>query len=768
MRVTDSQSHLNEGDSHRGCWKRKTGLEQKLTVFSVFLSLLTLALIIALAIVVSQKDAPKLEVSVTTEKSPASTTQAAPYKICYSSECNSSARYLMETMDFEADPCQDFYQYACGKWNQQPDFPNDKGRWGVFDKLRVELAETCIGELEKKAGEEDSQAVRYAKAIYKGCLETEESANRDTGLSNLEAIVTSVEGNSWSETLINSIRNFGYSFIISLSVQANLENPKENTISLDQQSSFGIARTILIESESNPEHQDIISAYQTFASEIYCMALNKTLSENCLESTETKNWAKKYFEFEVQLAKASRSPIERRNISSWNCPMTILDLSENAPNLDWLNLIQKSLENLTAESGINEESFVLVKEKDYLQKITDAIVDDEEKSEIADEYIKIRLLMSVGGFLSKEFREKQFEFNQKVINITQMPKVNEVCFELANKYFGHAVGRLYIEAKQFDKETKQEMLNMIKDLETSFGKLVDENDWMDPDTKRESKTKLALMGKMIGYPDFSKDNDQLDEYYNFTANSIVEESYFQLVESTLQSSARRSLSKLSRENNRTKDWVSAASIVNAFYSPSLNTITFPAGILQDPFFVPKRHKAMNYGAIGYVIGHEITHGFDDSGRQFDGEGSFNNWWTSETLESFIVKKECFEDQYSNVTDDQVNMNLNGKQTIGENIADNGGIREAYEAYMESGRDPKRLPGEALEELSDEKLFFIAAASVWCSHFKDGELIQQIMNGVHSPGKYRASIPLSNTKSFSQVFGCKAGSNMNLSKPCVIW
>jgi len=332
--------------------------------------------------------------------------------------------------------------------------------------------------------------------------------------------------------------------------------------------------------------------------------------------------------------------------------------------------------------------------------------------------------------------------------------------------FSAAIGKLYVQ-KHFDDRAKKLMEEMVKDIRAEFKDVLDKIDWMDPKTKERAHRKLSQIKEYIGYPEEILDNKNLEELYK--GLEISSEEYFQNSVSMSIWSMNYHWRKLREKVDKT-DWKRHANpaIVNAFYSSLENSIQFPAGILQGIFFGENRPSYLNYGAIGWVIGHEITHGFDDQGRQYDADGNLRDWWEKDTKKKFLKKTKCIIEQYGNYTVPKLNMSLNGINTQGENIADNGGIMQAYRAYERwvhrHGVEPQ-IPGM---NFSQKQLFWISAANVWCSKYRPKAMEQRIKTGAHSPGQFRVIGPFSNSEEFHNDFGCKAGTQMNRKNKCEVW
>ncbi|XP_071389763.1 neprilysin-like, partial [Centroberyx affinis] len=339
------------------------------------------------------------------------------------------------------------------------------------------------------------------------------------------------------------------------------------------------------------------------------------------------------------------------------------------------------------------------------------------------------------------------------------------CALYVNNNMDNAVGRLYVE-EAFSEKSKELMDEMIADIREVFISHLDDLTWMDADTKKAAEEKARAIRERIGY----SDNIMNDQYLNneYKDLSYSAEEYFENILQNLEYVQKKRLRKLRVKVNK-EEWVTGAAIVNAFYSSSKNQIVFPAGILQPPFFSKGQSKSLNYGGIGMVIGHEITHGFDDNGRNYDKDGDLKDWWTADSTHRFLELSKCMVDQYANFSWDLANgLHLNGNNTLGENIADNGGIRQAYQAYKnyvsKHGEEPP-LPGI---DLSHDQLFFLNFAQVWCGTHRPEQAVNSIKVDVHSPGKFRVLGSLQNFPEFAKAFSCKKNSYMVPDNICRVW
>lgn len=373
------------------------------------------------------------------------------------------------------------------------------------------------------------------------------------------------------------------------------------------------------------------------------------------------------------------------------------------------------------------------------------------------------------SYMTEEVEQVGLKFAKKLTGQSAKPPRWKKCVRTASGSLSSAVGSLYVN-KHFDEASKATALDMVEDIKNEFDVILQEIDWMDDGTKEKAKEKAEAMVEHIGYPPELLDIKKLTDLYD--GLELSSEDFLGNGLNMTVFSMNYSFGKLREKVNKT-DWVRHGNpaVVNAFYSPLENSIQFPAGILQGVFFNSKRPKYMNYGAIGWVIGHEITHGFDDQGRQFDKEGNLVNWWHPDTSSRYLNKAKCIIQQYSNYSFPQLdNLPLNGVNTQGENIADNGGIKEAYRAYnswaIKHGEEP-RLPGL---DFSPQQMFWISGANVWCSKSRPQALKLSVVTGTHSPDQFRVQGAFSNMEGFARDFNCPVGSKMNPveKSKCKVW
>jgi len=380
-----------------------------------------------------------------------------------------------------------------------------------------------------------------------------------------------------------------------------------------------------------------------------------------------------------------------------------------------------------------------------------------------------RAAASALPFLTEAAGETWLRLTRALTGQAEKPLRWKICVGAAIGSLSHAVGSLYV-SKYFNENSKTVAQEMVTEIRKQFNTMLEGVEWMDEATKERAKGKAKAMVEHIAYPSELLDMTKLGELYK--GLELSEEDYFGNGLKMSVFGTNHAFSKLREKVNKT-DWERHGNpaVVNAFYSPLENSIQFPAGILQGVFFSSERPLYLNYGAIGWVIGHEITHGFDDQGRQFDQDGNLVNWWEPDTARRYLAKAECIIQQYSGYSLPELgNLRVNGLNTQGENIADNGGIKEAYQAYSSwvSAHGPEHLlPGL---NYNQRQLFWISAANVWCSKYRDQAMQMMVLTGAHSPDKFRVQGAFSNMDDFSRDFKCKKGTTMNPLKEnkCKVW
>uniref|UniRef100_A0A915CCL5 Peptidase family M13 n=2 Tax=Parascaris univalens TaxID=6257 RepID=A0A915CCL5_PARUN len=677
-------------------------------------------------------------------------------QICTSKGCVLAASHLLMAMNASADPCDNFYEYACGQWNRDHPIPDDMFAYGTFAYVRENVRQQMRVLLESDSST-TSKSIDMARIAYRTCMNTSEleSLKSTQLLSALESLGgwPLIELGLWNnETfdltslLAAARRNYGNEIFFQVYVYADAKNTTKNTLYIDQgMLSLGRgSRDYYLNKTMFTNHLEAYKKYQREVAKLLMEDANKSRDDADLEADLLA-----MIEFEKEFATIIVPEDDRRNNTRMYNKRRIADLAMLMPQVDWVRFFHIVTPN-DLHKLIDNDTEVIICEIEFLRKAARLL--DSTDDRIKTNYIMWRIVHSWVKVLDMRFDDiKQDFFRVMTGQQAKSPRWKE-CAQGPTTMLPLAAGALYIR-EHFDSTDKKEALEMIANLREAFKELVADNDWMDSATKKVAIEKAEGMINHIGYPDFIKNDTDLDKHYE-RLDLRSTDSYFDLLRKVLLWSQEKEFLRLTKVFDKYEFEVSPA-VVNAFYSPEKNALTFPAGILKPPFFSGMYPKMVNYGAIGAVIGHEITHGFDDQGSQFDKDGNLQNWWNPDSYKGFAKRKECIINQYSSYKVPNTDLTVNGKLTQGENIADNGGVKEAYRAYRkyvkQLGREEPRLPG--LQHFSNDQIFFLSYAHFWCGHKKDAAAVQQVLTDEHSPEIFRVIGVLSNLDEFSKAFRC---------------
>eukprot|EP00090_Calanus_glacialis_P020602 TRINITY_DN3177_c0_g1_i1.p1 TRINITY_DN3177_c0_g1~~TRINITY_DN3177_c0_g1_i1.p1 ORF type:complete len:763 (-),score=121.64 TRINITY_DN3177_c0_g1_i1:74-2362(-) len=737
-----------------GLWTKRLSGQRKLMGGLAVTVLVCMGLVVALVVVSTTKNNKGELERHTSAKLDAD--------VCMTEGCIGAAHMLLQNMNRTADPCEDFYEFSCGGFEKRVVIPDDRSSRSQFAIIGDELLQQLRVILEDEGHEGESHVFTMARNVYKACMDEEKIEN--IGLEPLKDMLKSMggwpvlQGDAWNEETFNWIetvytfRSHGYStdYLIDFSIVTDSKNSSWRVIDIDQ-ASLGMSREYLI---NGFEDDDVTSYYNYMVSVAELLGADRKVAEKELKESLL---------FEIELAHASKPREERRNASRLYNPMMIKDLHEHAPMVPWLEYINNIL--TTDLLQVEETERVILDEPGYLKNLTNLLPKTNNRT-IAN-YMFWRVARSSLGYFTEAARKVQLEYAKNITGTkSQTPRWRQ-CTGSASGSFASPIGNMYV-TKHFNEDAKHAMDEMVRDIRHEFDRILNEISWMDGETRERARKKLSTMKEYIGYPKEIMIEKKLEDLYeNLHVNSG--DHFINGINMSIWGT-NYAWGKLREKIDKT-DWKrhGQPAVVNAFYSSIENSIQFPAGILQGNFFGSDRPSYMNYGGIGWVIGHEITHGFDDQGRQFDDEGNLANWWEDATKDKFLDKANCIIWQYGNYTADSVNKTLNGVNTQGENIADNGGIKEAYRAYdswVNRHGAESRLPG--LQNYTPHQMFWISAANTWCSKYRDKALEKRIKTGAHSPGMFRVQGPFSNSKEFANDFKCPLGSKMNPVKKCEVW
>jgi len=724
----------------------------------------------AVLLIVGTTGRPQEESKKNDEKSTKCDQKKGISDVCLTRACIETSNRLYQNMDTSVDPCEDFNQFACGGFIKNNIIPEDRGSLSAFTPASEQIYIKGRILLEAEQSKKDFNADQKARNYYKACMDQDKIEHLGLkpvhdllselgGWPVLEDEKWSEEGFEWYTYMVKRLDlGLGISDIITQYVGQDKKNNSYRVLKLDQPS-LGLSREYLIKGFNDTDVQH----YYTYMVE----------SAKLMGAKEEKARLdmKNALEFEIKLANISTSRELRRDPNKLYNPTTVRKF-EGRPGFppsmkEYMNDLFKA--GRASEVKIEDDEKLIIRDPDYISNLSKLLLSTEKR--VISNYLGWRSYKSVVGNLNKAARSLRQEYKRQLQGVASAQPDWKRCVKSVgfNTYSGGAVGlagSMYVRA-YFKPEEKEEMNQMIKYIRGGYKTMLDKVEWMDASTKERAHKKLKLMKQYIAYPDEMFQMKIVDEYYS--AFEASPDAFLQNSLNLNKFDTTRVLKQL-REKVDPEHWTEhySTALVNAFYNGDINSMEFPAGILQGVFFNGQGPRYMNYGAIGAVIGHEITHGFDDRGRTQDFEGKLVDWWANETATEYKRRAQCVIEQYGNYTAEQIKLSLNGINTQGENIADNGGIKEAYLGYTnyvkDHGEEP-RLPGH---NYTPKQMFWISFGQVWCSKYKDGTLKSRILTGVHSPGEFRIKGTLSNNPDFAKDFKCKKGSNMNPAKKCTVW
>ncbi|WP_297928280.1 M13 family metallopeptidase [uncultured Coprobacter sp.] len=616
----------------------------------------------------------------------------------------------------------DFYEYACGGWIKKNPLKPEYARYGSFDVLaenNQKQMRELIDELEKAENEPGSVAQKVGDLYKMGLDSVRLNKEGVSPISEALKNIASLDDKAAFASLVAQMHKEGSSPFFQLYVGADEKNSSMNIVNLYQSGmSMGDRDYYLSEDSANVKIRD---AYKKYINELF------TLAGYSAEKAAVAE--KNVMNIETALAKVAFSREETRNpLKNYN-KMPMSDFLKQMNGFDWKSYF--SALGLDSLNEINPNQLPFIKGMD-------ALVGGLTSEEIRD-YLIFKQINTASSYLSDDFVQARFDFYGKVLSGQQELKPRwKRSLSVTDGALGEALGEMYV-AKYFPPEAKERMLKLVENLRISLGEHIDSLEWMSAETKAKAKEKLAAFYVKIGYPDKWRD------YSGLTIDP--KKSYWDNVREAAIFESDYMLSDVNKPVDKTR-WLMSPQTVNAYYNPTTNEICFPAGILQPPFFYMDADDAVNYGGIGVVIGHEMTHGFDDQGRQYDKDGNLKDWWTAEDAKQFNLRADKLADQYSSIIVLDT-VHANGRFTLGENIADHGGLRVSYTAFKNAtkGQDLEPIDG-----FTPDQRFYLAYAGLWAQNIRDEEILRLTKIDPHSLGKWRVNAALRNLESFFQAFG----------------
>jgi putative endopeptidase len=642
-------------------------------------------------------------------------------------------------MDKTADPCENFYQYACGNWRKNNPIPSDQARWGRFNEL-AEYNRQILHEILEKTSADDpkrSPVMQKVGDMYYSCMDdkTVEAKGAKPLDDEMQRIAKIQNKNQLVQT-VAYLHSIGVQALFGFGAAPDLHNASTQIANIGQ-GGLGLPdRDYYLNQDA--KSQETRQKYLEHMTKMFVLLGDK---EN-----QAKAEAQAVMAIETKLAEASYERVKMRDPKSRDHKMKVAELDKLAPNFEFTKFF------VAANAPKFDE--VNVAPPDFFEKVSPAI----DSVSIADwkTYLRWHAVRVAAPQLSEAFVKENFSFQgQYLSGAKELQARWKRCVQLTDGSLGEALGQPYV-AETFGPDGKQRMLRMVSALEAALGDDIQEIDWMAPETKKQAEAKLQAISNKIGYPDNWRDYSSVQIKRNDLLGNAQRARAFEV---------RRNINKIGQPLDK-KEWGMTPPTVNAYYNASQNNINFPAGILQPPFFDKNADEAVNFGGIGVVIGHELTHGFDDQGSKFAGDGNFTNWWTDSDRKEFDKRTTCVADEYSSFVAVE-DVHLNGRLTLGENTADNGGIHIALMALRKAMAKDASI-AQTKEGFTPEQRFFIGFAQVWCENRTDESARLLAKTDPHSPGQYRVIGTVQNNADFAKAFGCKPGQKMVSENACHVW
>jgi putative endopeptidase len=633
-----------------------------------------------------------------------------------------------ENFDRSIKPMENFYLYANGNWLKNNPVPPTESRWGSFSLLQEEnmnKLKMLLSAVSSSQAAQGSNAQKIGDYYY---AYMDSVRKNKEGLKPLEPMLAEVmacKNNKDILMLFPKLYSAGVRAIWGLYVGAD---PKSSNMNIAQGNQGGLGlpdRDYYFKKDD--DSKNIRKEYEKHLTAIFGMLGDKP--------ADIPKEVAAVMEVENKLADASMTNVELRDIEKQYNKFTLAELEKKYPNTGWGNFLKAI--------GLMNANELIIGQPLFFARVDEMF--NSLPTESWKQYLRWNIVNAYADQLSDELADANFHFYRTVLagQKKMKPRWKRAIQEIDGA-MGEALGQLFVE-KYFTQDSKKRVSELVDNLINTYHERIDALDWMSDSTKVMAHKKLKTIIRKLGYPDTWRD---------YSALSISKDSHLQNYINTYQYELRRNFGKLGKPVDK-MEWLMSPPTVNAYYNPTTNEITFPAGIMQPPFFFPEADDAVNYAGIGAVIGHELTHGFDDQGSQFDEEGNMKNWWTEKDKTAFTEKTKVLVKQYNDyVAIDS--LHVNGELTLGENIADLGGISIAYAAFKKTAQGKSNTP---IDNLSPDQRFFLSWAQIWRSNYTPAALKQQVKTNPHSPSMFRANGPLSNMPEFYKAFDARPGTGM---------
>ncbi|MCS0614291.1 M13 family peptidase [Massilia kyonggiensis] len=650
-----------------------------------------------------------------------------------------SAGIATEYIDPAVRPQDDFYEYLNGKWMKTVEIPADKSSWGSFAKLRDDTLPQLRGIIEKAAAGNPAKGTDAQRIGDYYASFMDEAKLEQLGITPLNgelAKIAALKDKSELPALLAHLGKIGVNVPYDFGIHQDNKDSTKYVADI-YQSGLGMPDRDYYLKADDAKLADAKAKYLTHVEKTLALAGDKNAAAN----------AKAIVDFETELAKVQWTKVELRDpIKAYN-KVPLADMGKVAPDYDWNGYLQ-------ATGIAGKATYVIVSQPTYLKGFAE--ISNKTSLDTWKAYLTMHLLDAYASYLNKAFVDERFDFYGKTLSgVKEMEPRWKRGVAAIERSQGESLGKLYV-AEYFPPERKARMEALVKNLLVAYKQSIDKLDWMSPATKKEAQAKLAKFTPKIGYPNKWKD---------YSALVVSRDDLVGNVMRSRDVEYNRELNKLGKPIDR-DEWGMTPQTINAYYNPEMNEIVFPAAILQPPFFDANADDAVNYGGIGAVIGHEISHGFDDQGAQYDGDGNLRDWWTAADHKNFEAKTKMLVNQY-NQFEPIKGYHVNGELTLGENIADNSGLAIAYKAYKISLKG-KKAP--VIDGLTGEQRLYMGWAQVWRTKMREQQQIVQVKTDPHSPGQFRANGTLRNQPGFYDAFKVKQGDKMYLApqERVIIW
>ena len=639
------------------------------------------------------------------------------------------------SMDRNIDPCVDFFAYSCGGWIKNNPIPPDQSSWDTYSKMEDENKDRLRGILEA-ASAPDPKRNAVSQMIgdyYASC--SDEQAIEAKGAEPLKPVLDRIAKISSKPEIADVASSMVTDNVLFRFESIQDFRDASQVVANADQGGLGLPdRDYYLKDDA--KSQELRTKYLAHVQKMF--ELLGDAPDTAAAEAQT------IMRIETALAKGSLTRVQRRDPKSLDHKMASIELEKIAPEFRWQVYFTKV--------GLPKLESLNVSVPEFFKTVNEEI----NKESLPDwkTYLRWHLVHASAPNLSSAFLNENFAFYGKTLQGQEQLKPRwKRCTEYVDDYLGEALGQAYVE-KYFSPEAKREVQTIVKEIQAAMEQDINGLPWMSPATKQQALAKLHGMANKIGYPDKWRDYSKLEIVRGDNLGNFKRARQFEF---------NRQLGKIGKPVDR-GEWDMTPPTVNAYYNPQMNDINFPAGVLQPPAFDLNSDAAPNYGDTGGTVGHELTHGFDDEGRQFDAQGNLRDWWTAEDAKEFQQRADCISNQYSNYTviDD---IKINGKLTLGEDVADLGGLLLAYMAWKQDTKDQKLEP---IDDLTPDQRFFVGYGQSWCGQSRDETKRLRATVDPHSPEKYRTNGVVSNMPQFQEAFHCKAGSPMVNQNRCRVW